>query len=164
MVKNILLTSYYSFRLLFLTFVGVALVSLDPESAPLELKPGPSSSFGNVSLVNGSEVSVKFQKEKVLTLDSANNEVPLPEGEKNELSNNVQGLIMAAEAPQPEGTDLAVFCSLPPVIGRCRGFLRRWYWDADTRKCVEFTYGGCGGYDNNFGSKQQCELSGQASC
>jgi len=30
--------------------VGIALAELDPDSAPLEIKPGPSSSSGSVSL------------------------------------------------------------------------------------------------------------------
>ena len=48
-------------------------------------------------------------------------------------------------------------CKLPQVTGPCRGYIRRWSYDASKGSCVEFIYGGCGGNANNFESKDACE-------
>ena len=36
-------------------------------------------------------------------------------------------------------------CTLKPEIGRCRGMFRHYYFDATSKTCKEFIYGGCGG-------------------
>jgi Kunitz/Bovine pancreatic trypsin inhibitor domain len=140
--------------------VGVAIVGLDPGTAPLELKPGPSVSFGNVSLVNGSEINVKFQDQKALSLNAASSEG----GEETPLDENTkpEEVLKVHEAPTAEIND--IFCFMPPVMGRCRGFFSRWYWDSEAGRCEEFTYGGCGGNENNFTSKEECEVAAQNYC
>ncbi|KAL4545822.1 hypothetical protein Ndes2526B_g00464 [Nannochloris sp. 'desiccata'] len=139
--------------------VGVAIVGLNPQSAPLELKPGPSVSFGNVSLGNDTEINVKFGDQKSIKRDEDR-----PEGE-SELEENIpEGnveILTAAEAPASEVT---VFCTMPPIMGRCRGIFPRWYWDSEEGRCVEFSFGGCGGNENNFASKQECEIAAQEYC
>uniref|UniRef100_A0A1I8EYP9 BPTI/Kunitz inhibitor domain-containing protein n=2 Tax=Wuchereria bancrofti TaxID=6293 RepID=A0A1I8EYP9_WUCBA len=35
----------------------------------------------------------------------------------------------------------------------------RWFYDANYKKCLEFTYGGLGGNENNFLSRKSCEES-----
>ncbi|KAG7670679.1 hypothetical protein NADE_002300 [Nannochloris sp. 'desiccata'] len=91
--------------------VGVAIVGLNPQSAPLELKPGPSVSFGNVSLGNDTEINVKFGDQKSIKRDEDR-----PEGE-SELEENIpEGnveILTAAEAPASEVT---VFCTMPPIM------------------------------------------------
>ena len=47
-------------------------------------------------------------------------------------------------------------CSLPAESGPCLAAFRRWYFDADAQSCRPFTWGGCGGNDNNFESPQLC--------
>ena len=41
--------------------------------------------------------------------------------------------------------------------GNCLAYIRNWRYDSSTGKCVQFTYGGCGGNANNFQSSQVCE-------
>ncbi|EDV57656.1 male accessory gland serine protease inhibitor [Drosophila erecta] len=49
-------------------------------------------------------------------------------------------------------------CGLPhSQVGICRALLTRWSYDSNNKQCVEFIYGGCGGNDNNFGTKGSCE-------
>ncbi|XP_005182681.1 male accessory gland serine protease inhibitor [Musca domestica] len=39
----------------------------------------------------------------------------------------------------------------------CAAYFPSWSYKADTNECVEFVYGGCGGNDNRFFSKEECE-------
>ncbi|KAH3859208.1 hypothetical protein DPMN_101924 [Dreissena polymorpha] len=50
-------------------------------------------------------------------------------------------------------------CNLPPNRGPCKAMLERWYFDASSCKCKQFTYGGCEGNFNRFLTKQDCEGS-----
>ncbi|XP_013398726.1 papilin isoform X2 [Lingula anatina] len=42
--------------------------------------------------------------------------------------------------------------------GPCRGYFPTWYYDAESRACRRFVYGGCRGNNNRFQSWQECEL------
>jgi len=48
-------------------------------------------------------------------------------------------------------------CLLDSVTGHCRARIIRWYYNKAAGECQEFTYGGCGGNGNKFGSRRQCE-------
>merc|ERR1719458_485690 len=47
-------------------------------------------------------------------------------------------------------------CQLPPVTGNCRAAFSRFYYDASSDQCRQFTYGGCGGNGNNFLTRRDC--------
>uniref|UniRef100_A0A6G5A931 Putative kunitz n=1 Tax=Rhipicephalus microplus TaxID=6941 RepID=A0A6G5A931_RHIMP len=47
-------------------------------------------------------------------------------------------------------------CYLPPVTGVCRARIPKWYYNHVTGKCNEFIYGGCGGNQNQFSTKEEC--------
>ncbi|KAH3844438.1 hypothetical protein DPMN_086696 [Dreissena polymorpha] len=49
-------------------------------------------------------------------------------------------------------------CSMPPMTGRdCKARMSRYYYDKSRGECLQFIYGGCGGNNNNFQSKADCE-------
>lgn len=48
-------------------------------------------------------------------------------------------------------------CELPMSRGNCKAAVNRFYYDSATKACQPFTYGGCGGNGNNFGTKESCE-------
>lgn len=47
-------------------------------------------------------------------------------------------------------------CMLPVRRGVCRALIPRWSYDANTKDCREFKFGGCDGNSNNFGTYKQC--------
>jgi len=47
-------------------------------------------------------------------------------------------------------------CELLKVSGTCRALIPSWYFDAQIGDCEQFLYGGCGGNENRFSSKDEC--------
>lgn len=52
-------------------------------------------------------------------------------------------------------------CSLPPVAGRCRENITRFYYDHRSDQCAEFEYTGCHGNRNNFYTADACRAQCQ---
>ncbi|BHF79906.1 zinc-containing alcohol dehydrogenase [Sparganum proliferum] len=48
-------------------------------------------------------------------------------------------------------------CNMPIERGRCRASIDRYGYDKETGECKEFTFGGCGGNENNFYTQEECE-------
>lgn len=55
------------------------------------------------------------------------------------------------------GGELAAPCSLPSLQGPCKAYEPRWAYSSSLKKCQSFVYGGCGGNENNFESREACE-------
>ncbi|XP_046445127.1 papilin-like isoform X2 [Daphnia pulex] len=47
-------------------------------------------------------------------------------------------------------------CRMPRVIGDCKEFTERWYYDEADEECRAFLFGGCNGNANNFDSMDSC--------
>lgn len=50
-------------------------------------------------------------------------------------------------------------CDMPKIVGDCHAAIPRYYFNKNTRACELFSYGGCGGNDNNFTSLVECEAA-----
>ncbi|CAF4798136.1 unnamed protein product [Pieris macdunnoughi] len=48
-------------------------------------------------------------------------------------------------------------CQLPMITGPCEDSHMQWFYDATTDSCTQFAYSGCGGNENRFGSREECE-------
>lgn len=55
----------------------------------------------------------------------------------------------------PELTNM--YCRAEKKVGPCRAAFPRWYYDATSGECKQFTYGGCKQNKNNYLSKEECE-------
>ena len=55
------------------------------------------------------------------------------------------------------GFFLTDVCTLPAEPGRCLAKFPRFHFDARTKQCIEFTYGGCEGNSNNFATIEECQ-------
>ncbi|XP_013909921.1 PREDICTED: WAP four-disulfide core domain protein 8-like [Thamnophis sirtalis] len=49
-------------------------------------------------------------------------------------------------------------CRLPKETGPCQGFSMHYYHNWETKKCEMFAYGLCGGNENRFSTKLECEM------
>jgi len=61
----------------------------------------------------------------------------------------------STEKPNTTGDDEDI-CELPTVVGPCEAAFPRFSYNAATGECESFTYGGCGGNENNFESIDEC--------
>lgn len=50
-------------------------------------------------------------------------------------------------------------CLLPAKTGPCKAMMRRYFFNAKTKTCEMFIYGGCSANANNFQTKKACEAT-----
>ena len=63
-----------------------------------------------------------------------------------------------AADPDDGNVTIPVFCLQPESPGPCDENIMRFAYSQEERKCVSFTYGGCGGNSNNFLTHDMCSM------
>ena len=72
-------------------------------------------------------------------------------------TNNGRARTMKATARSLQLSLIQPICLQPKDIGRCRAMRPKWYFDESRKTCKLFHWGGCGGNQNKFETKQECE-------
>ncbi|XP_078692876.1 uncharacterized protein LOC144922725 [Branchiostoma floridae x Branchiostoma belcheri] len=72
---------------------------------------------------------------------------------KRTYSQRIPDLPQTTAAPSK---DPEVVCNQLKDRGPCRGRQKKYYYLSTQRRCVRFTYGGCGGNDNRFHTYMEC--------
>ncbi|XP_035991472.1 LOW QUALITY PROTEIN: collagen alpha-6(VI) chain [Fundulus heteroclitus] len=55
------------------------------------------------------------------------------------------------------GSQLGDVCLLGKDSGSCRNYTFLWFYDSKKARCARFLYSGCGGNENRFGTREECE-------
>ncbi|XP_034473704.1 male accessory gland serine protease inhibitor isoform X1 [Drosophila innubila] len=70
------------------------------------------------------------------------------------------GLLMclsSSQAKPAKCSEKHSMAGMPQDSAACMAFMPSWSYNAAKNTCVEFIYGGCGGNQNQFGSRDECE-------
>ncbi|XP_051978143.1 podocalyxin-like protein 2 [Xyrauchen texanus] len=140
----------------------LVLVNSEDLSAGLALLPNPLLSHGPVLDVPvGFEQHDEVSKDQMPGLMDSSQESSGFFSEDSEDSKNakpIQRWDTQGETKE-SGSDpdaMMDLCLMPMEVGPCHGTFPRWYFNAITKRCERFMFGGCGRNLNNFLLLEEC--------
>lgn len=70
-----------------------------------------------------------------------------------------EGQFIAVQNPTSTGVNnrYVYKCSFGRKVGQCKAYFKRYYFDQDQNRCLQFGWGGCDQNGNNFESLEKCE-------
>ncbi|KAH9515020.1 hypothetical protein Btru_021689 [Bulinus truncatus] len=78
-------------------------------------------------------------------------------GNSFETKEQCEGRCLGAAERKVNQEGKASKCLLSPEVGPCKAQLSRYHYDQSSDTCSNFMYGGCGGNENNFQTREECE-------
>eukprot|EP01084_Bolivina_argentea_P022647 42092_1 len=57
-----------------------------------------------------------------------------------------------------------IACNEPALVGPCKKYTERYFFNSQKNECEMFMYGGCSGNSNNFKSKSECDTFANTYC
>uniref|UniRef100_A0A0N5AGB2 Kunitz/Bovine pancreatic trypsin inhibitor domain protein n=1 Tax=Syphacia muris TaxID=451379 RepID=A0A0N5AGB2_9BILA len=100
------------------------------------------------------EVENKQRQESMKPKEVQQQRRPPPAVEPSERSETAQD----RNVDQSQQILLADICAQPPDPGNCYKYVPRWFYNLQTGRCEQFSYGSCGGNLNNFLDRDTCEM------
>uniref|UniRef100_A0A915E9P5 BPTI/Kunitz inhibitor domain-containing protein n=1 Tax=Ditylenchus dipsaci TaxID=166011 RepID=A0A915E9P5_9BILA len=108
------------------------------------------------------------RKNRLLSTSTGTTQAPQTSAQ-TDASTTTQTLAPSTEAPRPSSVrtqqpplpatnEVDDTCMQPPDAGPCTEYIPRWYFNSQTAKCEQFSYGSCQGNKNNFLEKLHCEI------
>merc|ERR1719369_1959431 len=120
---------------------------------------GAHTADGHVGLVLLDNIVITIRKDRAE--DSLTAPRLEPEAELNQNGTWTRIDTEANEEAEDEEKDAdrgrPTFCSLLPEIGPCSLKKKRYFYNASSKTCDEFFYGGCNGNENRFSDLEGCE-------
>ncbi|XP_034549561.1 collagen alpha-3(VI) chain [Notolabrus celidotus] len=90
---------------------------------------------------------------EALCLKNCMRSVPEPQPKVQQVE---QVAVLPAPASLTAASAAVDICQLPKEEGTCAKFVLKWHFDAPSKSCTRFWYGGCGGNQNRFETHDQC--------
>ncbi|XP_054928566.1 BPTI/Kunitz domain-containing protein-like [Dermacentor andersoni] len=68
-------------------------------------------------------------------------------------------MVTVENSQEKDTTDYDRKCMATAVMGPCTAFFRLWAYNFKKGQCEQFIYGGCGGTENQYRTKEKCEMA-----
>ncbi|CAF1105355.1 unnamed protein product [Adineta steineri] len=147
-LNSVVLTRSYRFPIAFQIPYSIAQIQQDPNTARRYALQARIEINGQLLYINDQQIPVQL--------------IPAP-------INPINIMLKKVGTPSYPGPDISIYPTRPPTIGGvyicqlrpdpglCYASIEQYYFNTQSRSCQTFTWGGCGGNQNRFATRDACE-------